>query len=175
MGAFSKTNKNTKPIVIGLLFVALMSFLVIYEYRNNSAATPYKLHASLSELSWLVGTWENHESGQKVQEVWKVSNNTLLEGDGYMINKEDTSFHENLSIQSLNGQVVYIAQFSGQAPTMFLMINSEGNYLIFENKEHIYPEKITYNLINDSTMIAGLEGKNEMGEFVSREFRYTKK
>lgn len=175
MTIFSKTSKATKPIIIAVLFVALLTFLIIYDLSNLDKSKKAVLHSSLKEVQWLVGTWENLESGARALEVWTVSNSTRLEGDGYLIQKNDTSFHEDLTIESLNGQVIYIAQFSGQSPTLFHMINSEANYLVFENKEHIYPQKISYNLINDSAMVTRLEGKNEFGEVVNRTFRYIRK
>ena len=171
----NKAKRKTNNIVVGIMFFLLIAFLLLYEY--TTVFTKYNILAldpHLSELKWIEGTWKNQETEQLTMEVWKISNPNRFEGDGYMIEGNDTTFHENLTIESLNGDVLYIAQFEGQVATMFQMTNSEGNYLIFENKEHIYPQTISYNLVNDSTMIATLEGKNEFGEFVRREFTYTR-
>lgn len=128
-----------------------------------------------SSIDWILGTWENREDSLLFQESWEIGDYNSLLGDGYLIQENDTNFHENLTIIHLNGQILYITQLKGQEPVMFYLTNSAGNYLVFENKEHIYPNKITYNLINDSTMLAGLEGKNQFGEFVKREFKYFRK
>ena len=167
--------RTTNNLVVGTLFFLLITFLLLYEYTN--VFTKYNISTidpNLSQLRWIEGTWKNKETEQLTMEVWKLSSPNRFEGHGYMIEGKDTTFHENLTIECLNGDVLYIAQFEGQVATMFQMTNSEGNYLVFENKEHIYPQTISYNLLNDSTMIAALEGKNEFGEFVRREFTYTR-
>src|SRR5690606_11017316 len=162
-----------RSIATGTVFIILIGSLLYYSYQQqetNIAQPNYS--PAFSSIEWLLGTWENKEDSLLFQEIWTVKDFNRFEGNGYSIQGKDTNFHENLTILHLNGQILYITEFAGQHPVMFHLTNSEGNYLVFENKEHIYPSKITYNLVNDSTMVAGLEGKNELGEFVKREFSY---
>lgn len=162
-----------RSVATGVIFIILIGSLLYYSFQQQEANVPNpKYSPALSSLDWLLGTWENNQDSLLFQEIWKVKDYNSIEGDGYLLQGKDTSFHENLTILHLNGQILYITQFTGQEAVMFNLTSSEGNYLVFENKEHIYPNKITYNLVNDSTMVAGLEGKNQFGEFVKREFNY---
>lgn len=167
-----KQNLIRRSVATGAVFLLLIGFLLYYTNEEFEEKKQVKHSAALSPIDWLLGTWENAEDSMLFQEKWSINSANNFKGDGLLIVGQDTSFHENLSIIHLNGQTLYITQFSGQPAVMFNLLSSEGNYIIFENKEHIYPNKISYNLINDSTMIAGLEGKDEFGEFVKREFTY---
>lgn len=167
-----KNNSIIKPLTVGAVFVILVTFLIYYSTQSTDSKQNKGYSSVFSSVDWILGTWENREDSLIFQEEWKVQDRNILSGDGYLIKGEDTIFHENLSMILLNDQILYITQFKGQEPVMFNLISSEGEYLVFENKEHIYPSKITYNLVNDTTMVAGLEGKNEFGEFIKREFQY---
>lgn len=113
------------------------------------------------DLGMLVGKWEDLSKENSQFEEWLMSEDGGLIGEGFVIAKSDTVFIESLSISKVNGLLTYIAKVSNQnesQPVSFGLFADEGNRLIFENRQHDFPQRIIYEVVSEENMLAYIEG-----------------
>ena len=133
-------------------YIAILSISCILFACDNS---PKK---NLDEFKWLIGKWEADHDGMMIKEIWKEENNTLS-GEGMVLAEADTLFHEKVNLEIRDNTVFYMATTpQNKAPVPFQLISSEKNKWKFENKEHDFPQLITYTLINSDSLVATIEG-----------------
>ena len=137
---------------------------------ETQPATPAALHS----LSWLEGRWTGLEGGVAMEEHWTSPSGGGLLGmhkdvkDGRMV-----SF-EFLRIQSTpNDGVVYFASPRSAAPTPFRMLEGGDARVVFENKEHDFPQRILYWLGPKGELHARIEGTTG-GKALHEEWVWTK-
>jgi Domain of unknown function (DUF6265) len=81
--------------------------------------------------------------------------------------------HEFLQIrQGPAGDLFYIAQPSGQKEATFNLTSLTDNTVVFENPEHDFPQKISYTLKPDGTLLATIEGPAPDGKPKVIEYLY---
>ena len=101
---------------------------------------------NLSELKWLKGSWESVE-GKNYYEVWLFDNNQL-KGISYSFKEHQPVPSEYLTITlSKQEKLTYIAQVINQnngEPIVFTLQHETSNKWVFENKQHDFPQRITY-------------------------------
>lgn len=93
------------------------------------------------DLSWLEGCWQSN--GQTV-ECWTRSGPDTFSGESRTTRSDGAQFQETLSIQKDGDRWIYIAQPGNAAPTRFSEVSRNEFEIVFENPEHDYPQKITY-------------------------------
>ena len=84
-----------------------------------------------------------------------------------------TSF-EYLRIAKSDKGIRYIASPGGGPATEFPLVSLEGKKVAFENKEHDFPQRISYWLDGDGALHARIEG-DVQGKTRSMEWRWEKK
>ncbi|MBN8702858.1 MAG: hypothetical protein J0M08_07320 [Bacteroidetes bacterium] len=140
------------------LSLFLFSTLLFSQYGNR--------------FDWLIGTWHSTMDGSPFTEIWLKKENTYY-GKAFILNNTDTVFSETLRIEKIDNHWVFIASINHSAPTLFTLIENDTNTLIFENKEHDFPNKVVYENKGHKNMIAWIEGKVK-GETKKEEYLYTK-
>lgn len=103
---------------------------------------------SMEDFIWLEGTWkrQNVSPGKAAYETWEKTTDGL-DGLGVSMQGNDTTFVEQLSILSKDGELYYVANVSSNgAPTYFRIISASQNGFIAENPQHDFPKKIEYSL-----------------------------
>ena len=60
--------------------------------------------------------------------------------------------------QEPSGQIVFIAKPSGQPEATFKMINGGTREVIFENRQHDFPQRVIYRLQDDGSLLGRIEG-----------------
>ncbi len=127
------------------------------EDKNNEK--PKNLLAQ--KASWLLGGWQSSASNSQLYEYWSVQNDTVFSGVGYVINGKDTGSKENIKLE-LHGQDLYsIPSVNNQnegKPISFKLTSAENQKLVFENPQHDFPQKITYELIKEDSLVATISG-----------------
>ena len=114
-----------------------------------------------NEAEWLIGTWENKTSRGSMYESWKKVSNSELAGKSYIIRERDTVVFENIQLVRKNNLLTYIPTVNGQnnnQPVSFPMISNSDNKLVFENKNHDFPQLISYTRISRDSLIAEISG-----------------
>ena len=99
---------------------------------------------SLQRLTWLTGKWTGTETSSRFEESWTDAAGGIMVGMGKEIEKDKLSFFEYLRIESRKEGVFYVAQPFGKEPVSFKLLRMNESVAVFENKEHDFPQRITY-------------------------------
>ncbi|MCB9361319.1 MAG: hypothetical protein H6588_08460 [Flavobacteriales bacterium] len=120
------------------LFVVVLIFL--------TSCTP-KETINLNQLNWLLGSREMVANNNLILETWEQENDTLFVGKSYNVTQYDTTLTETIQIIQKGNIIYYIPLVfnqNGGEPVLFELIPEHPEQLIFENKEHDFPNKICY-------------------------------
>ena len=114
-------------------------------------------------ITKLPGVWEGIQGDGVYHEEWSSDDSTDLKGIAYLIRKGEITNQEKLSIIEDSGNIFYVAEVShNAAPVKFKLTSGSENIFVFENPEHDFPQKITYDLSQDGLLIATIEAmKND--------------
>lgn len=114
---------------------------------------------NFNKLKKLEGMWES-KNNIIFFEKWKLIDDSTLSGKGYSLRDRDTVFSEVLRLNLRNGKITYLAKDPDQnrgAAVPFGLEKATRNKFIFENLEHDYPNRITYEFEKDSLLKIRLE------------------
>ena len=129
--------------------------------------------AQTADFSWLAGKWKMDSDRAEVYEEWQKDGEHRLKGESYVIRDNQKQVNEVLFVEKFEDQWAYIALPKGQTITLFALISSENNEFIFENKEHDFPQRIIYHLVNENEINASVEGMKN-GEPKTIQFKFKK-
>ncbi len=121
-----------------------------------SAAEP-KGH--LEQLAWLEGTWVGATNGLTMEEIWSSPAGGGLIG----MHKDSkggrmTSYEFFRVISRDSSGVCYMASPLGKPPVPFCAIELNDHRVVFENREHDFPQRVLYWLEADGRLHARIEG-----------------
>lgn len=128
------------------------------------------------DLQRLDGRWEFMDNQTFQIEEWNAQGEKDLKGIGFVLDGQDTTFIEFLSIREDNGALTYFARpsDSNSAEIVPFKLEAEGkDELVFANPDNDYPKKIGYRLQSDSTMQVYIEGPRE-GKTTRKVFDFIK-
>jgi len=120
----------------------------------------------LDRLAWLAGSWKREARGRTTYESWTRVGERVLEGRGSMASGEDKAPvpTEDMLIVELAGEVFFIAKVAeNKFPVAFRLTASDERSATFENPEHDFPQKVSYQLKEDGTLLAAIEGPGSAG------------
>ena len=128
------------------------------------AAPPVKVaSASLSQMTWLGGTWAGSNATSTGEERWTPAVGGAMHGISRTLRGGNalTAF-EFLCIAERHGGLVYTAMPNARTPaTDFFLTAIDATSATFENPSHDFPKKIRYGLQPDGTLealVSGTEG-----------------
>ena len=116
----------------------------------------------LNNFDWLEGKWQINESASF--EEWTKIDDTLYRGKGYEIRKNDTLITEMIEIVQKGKEVFYIPSVADQnngQPVEFKLISKKKGIIIFENKNHDFPQRIIYVKNGKDQIDAKIEGEKK--------------
>lgn len=134
---------------------------------------PLNVCAQTDDFNWLVGKWKLESDRVELYEEWKTDGKHRLKGESYVMRDDQKQVSEILFLEKFDDQWAYIALPEGQSIALFALVNSENNEFVFENKEHDFPQRIIYRLINQGEISASVEGEKN-GELKTMNFKFTK-
>ena len=120
-----------------------------------------KEYVNLNKAAWLIGNWGDTSDKGVLTESWIKTNDSVYHGESYFVVKNDTVFSENIELEEANGKLAYIVTVPGQneeKPVRFEMTLINDTGIIFENPQHDFPNKITYNKITNDSIVAQISG-----------------
>jgi hypothetical protein len=127
------------------------------------------------KLSWIVDSWISPPGESITYENWTKIDDTTFSGESHTIKNGDTVFSEQLKIEKISDDVYYTAIVKhNPGPVHFKLVELGENKAVFENAKHDYPNRIVYELKDDGSLYARIEGKNKKGEDVIGEFIFTR-
>lgn len=136
-----------------------------------------KSFTEIKKADWFLGRWENSSKEGNMSEIWTKENDSTFHGESYfVIEKKDTVFAESVRLWQKENQLIYEVSVKGQndeKPVDFAMTSSSDKQLVFENPNHDYPNKITYNKITNDSLVAEISGTKD-GKAKSEQFAMKK-
>jgi len=114
-----------------------------------------------SSLQWLAGCWRLNGGEAGSEEHWLVPAGGQMLGVSRIVRKGKVVEFEFMRIHDLDGQRYYTAKPSGQAEASFRLITAEPRLLVFENPEHDFPQRISYQLQEDGSLLAQIAGTRQ--------------
>lgn len=134
------------------------------------AAEPAK--ATVADLAWLAGTWSFERNGRVVTERWTAPAGGMMLGTSQTVAGERTLDYEFVVLRTdKEGRVVYVAKPSRQPEATFTLVKVVDREVVFENPTHDFPQRISYALKADGTLLAAIEGTKD-GKTRRVEFPY---
>ncbi len=125
-------------------------------------------------LGKIEGNWEMNKEDIRIQESWIKKNDTLFEGHSYTTKDGRKISEENIQLVYTQNKILYIPTVKNQndaQPISFTLISKDGNNYVFENKDHDFPQRITYHFIGRTHIDASISGNTPKG-FKQIDFQY---
>lgn len=118
---------------------------------------------------WLEGTWGIENSEGKSFEEWKLKNDTVLIGRNYRLFANDTIEFETMEISCLKNYPVYFMNASMNNMRVragYIPVQITNNVWLWQNEHTDFPSQISYNKINDTSVMVWFKGTNPNEECV---------
>jgi hypothetical protein len=117
------------------------------------------------------GKWKMDVENAEVYEEWQLVNENELIGISYSIEDGVKNINESLYLKKFADQWAYVAVPKNQNIALFALIEHSPQKLLFENMEHNFPQKISYEFHKDGRMTAAIQGEVS-GETKRKEFSF---
>lgn len=154
----------------GLSLVLMTAALVA---ANPKPAAPVTAAMAINQLGWLAGHWRMEKGGRVVDEHWMAPAGGVMLGMSRTIARSKVVEHEFIQIrEGPGGALFFIAQPSGQKEAAFQIVSLSATAAVFENPQHDFPQKISYTLQPDGSLLAAIEGPGAEGKRRRIEFPY---
>ncbi len=150
-----------------MLTVALLILTPALQAQTPAAPS------EVQRLGWMEGRWSGTKDGVTIEETWTSPAGDALLGMNKTVTGGRMVSFESLRIAATKDGVAYLASPQGVPPTPFKLVELGDNKVVFENKEHDFPQRILYWLDEAGAMHARIEGPRG-GKTVSQEWVWTK-
>lgn len=117
-------------------------------------------HPEMAKLGWISGCWKS-EGNVQTEEHWTKLEGQSMLGIGRTIANGKTVSHEFLQIRERDEGIFYIAQPNGGTAVSFKLVKINDNEAVFENPQHDFPQRITYQRMIDGSLLAAIEGEEK--------------
>jgi len=132
---------------------------------TKAITIPAPVAATINDVKWLVGFWQNVTVEEKYFEQWTQVNETTLSGQSGSIKGTDTTITATVTIEQVGNDLlctpVVKNQNDAQPAVSYKLtaITGNGNSFVFENPAHDFPQKITYTKKSANILLAKMSGK----------------
>jgi len=151
----------------------LFTIVLLVKFVSAGKAPVPGSASAIQRLAWMAGSWASDSAGTRIEEHWTdPAGSTMLGMRRDVVRGRAVSF-EFLRIEGDSTGVRYLAQPRGRPPFPFAMKEIGDGSVVFENKEHDYPQRILYWLDKDGALHARTEGRVK-GKLESEEWRWVR-
>jgi len=129
--------------------------LIVFYFLTQSCSILDITRTNLNDLDWLVGEWHSADSTNVTIEKWEKLSDITYEGIGETkaIKTNQIINYESLRLVFMSDDIFYVAKVShNKYPVAFKLINTDNSILVFENQDHDFPTKITYEKVEKNRM-----------------------
>jgi hypothetical protein len=155
-------------IFLKAIFLVPMAALCLAVMPSNAAET-----FDARRLAWLEGLWVGEKGGIDMEERWtSAKGNALLGMHRDVKNGRMVSF-EFFRIDATPAGIFYFASPRGTPATPFRLTSLNDKQVVFENKEHDFPQRIAYALDAQGALHASIEGPMN-GKWITEEWVWRK-
>lgn len=123
-----------------------------------------RLSQSIKNVEWLKGTWVNKSAKGNLFETWKQVNKNELSGKSYVVKSKDTMIFETVRLIHQHDSLFYIPTVANQnsnQPIRFTAIEITDKKMLFENRAHDFPQRISYTRIGVDSLVAVVSGEKK--------------
>lgn len=129
--------------------------------------------ATIERLAWLAGSWRAEKAGRVTDEQWMAPAGGVMLGAARTVARGRVVEHEFLQIRvGPGGELFYVAQPARQKEAAFKASSQTDTGIVFENREHDFPQVIGYRLNSDGSLLAWVEGVRSDGTTRRMEHAY---
>jgi hypothetical protein len=134
--------------------------LILFSFLVIACSSPEVKESSLSKdfFNRLSGKWQLENS--TTIEKWE-KDGELFKATVYKALGKESLVTERIRLTEREGEIFYEATVRGQnneKPVPFKLMEYSKDKVVFENKTHDFPQKITYQFTSDDVMLATIEG-----------------
>lgn len=154
------------------IVIAIVVFFVFAAAIVGQGKNPV---TEIKDFDGMAGCWEQRNDAKKllISEQWMSPAGTSLIGMGRTVKDGKTTDWEFMRIEQRADGIFYVAKpRENSDETAFKLISSDLNQVVFENKEHDFPQRIIYKL-QGTKMIGRIEGNNN-GKFLGIDFPFNR-
>ena len=122
-----------------------------------------KLAVKLDDkLKFMAGCWQGRLDPETVvEEIWTNPTENLLTSTTRYIRKNRATSFEMSRILATDSAVTFSASTEGRAFDTYTMTQLVREFVQFENPKKAFPQKISYRLASDGSLIPRNEGEGE--------------
>lgn len=127
----------------------------------------------LADARWMAGCWRRETPRRIVEEQWMAPDAGLMLGASRTVAATDGALveYEQTRIEAHGDTLTFTARPSRQAEASFHAIEVSDSSIVFENKNHDFPQRIGYRRVGADSLAAWIEGVRN-GETRRVEFPY---
>ena len=152
----------------------MRALLVLILFCAICVGTTRPSATDLSQLAWLAGDWAGTVDGVEMEESWLPPKGNSMLGVHRDVKNDRTVSFEFFRVEATSDGVIYWASPRSKTPVPFQMIESANQRVVFENKDHDYPQRIIYWLDKAQSLHARTEGTVK-GQALSEEWTWQRK
>lgn len=114
----------------------------------------------IGRMAWLAGCWHREAPRRVVEEQWMRPAGGVMLGMSRAVTTEEDKLveFEAVRIEEKDGRLVYTAKPYNQPEGSFHSIQITDELVLFENKEHDFPQRIGYRRVGADSLLAWIEG-----------------
>lgn len=133
----------------------LLSTLAVAALASGSIHA--QSNVRIDDLAWLAGCWAITLPDGSIEEHWLPPAGGAMLGLSRTVRGGRMTEYEFLAIREVDGKLAYVSIPSRQTETVFPLVQSSSNTLVFENPKHDYPQRIIYRK-QGNDLTARIEG-----------------
>lgn len=141
-------------------------FLILLSCKKYDAnGNEIKEFEELNKANFLLGAWKKEDSLGILKEIWKTYDDSTYSAESYyIINKKDTIHREIIELMQDREHLIYKTTKKGEnqnEPIPYQMTENKDSLIVFENPKIAYPNKISYKLNADNSILTTVTGKQK--------------
>src|SRR5436305_1226852 len=115
---------------------------------------------TLADVGFMSGCWRGQlpKGDGWIEERYSPPNAGMMLGTSHTVNGQSTKYFEFIEITEKDGEVEMTPLPAGKRSVSFRLVRLEGKKAVFENLEHDFPKRIIYQLKDDGSLLARIEG-----------------
>jgi hypothetical protein len=132
--------------------VALVSFLCV-------ADAGFAQEVTVNRVAWLQGCWRSTRGETTIDEQWMAPRGGVMLGMGRTVRGNKLVEFELVLIKEHEGKLAYEAHPSGQPIATFTAAIASDSSVVFENRQHDFPQRVGYRRNGADALDAWIEGQ----------------
>jgi hypothetical protein len=138
------------PLTVSRLSITFITLLLCTSQALSAA--------EIEHVSWMLGCWSGKDPESTATERWTVDGHEM-KGVSETGTGANRRVIERMTInRNSDGNLVFTAWPEGQDTASFVMVNIADDEVVFENREHDFPQRIIYRLLPDFELLGRIEG-----------------